>query len=54
MADWMFCLDCGDDLTSIPKERRKRNPSAAWPASAPNERILLHRYKFFLGSQDIL
>ena len=46
MADWMFCLGCGDDLTSTPKERM--NLSAASSASAPEECILL-RGQLFLG-----
>ena len=50
MADWMFCLGCGDDLTSTPKERR--NPRAASSACAPKEHVLLHG-QVFLGNQNL-
>ena len=39
MADWMLCLDYGDDLTSATKERR--NPSAAASASARRKTSLV-------------
>ena len=39
MANWMFCLGCGDDLTSTSKERK--DLSATSSASAPKECVLL-------------
>ena len=35
MADWLFCLGCGDDHASTPKERK--NLSTDSSASAPKE-----------------
>ena len=50
MADWMFRLSCGDDLTSTPKERRNRRATSS--ASAPREHVLLCG-ELFLGNQGV-